>query len=90
MKKTQTDEALAEAKVYLYVGIIGLAISVVSFFFTFFGILSMVSGIMCTVAFFEIKRLRGKGKIIALLGIVISVITFILGMISLFGLAANM
>lgn len=68
---------------------IGFILSVVSFFLTFFGLTSFISGLISVVGFFEVKETHEKGKIFAILGIAISIITFIMGMISLFTLMAN-
>lgn len=71
------------------ISVIGFLLSVISFFATLLGITSIVSGLISVVGFFEIKETGEKGKIFAILGIAISIITFIMGMISLFALMAN-
>ena len=85
-KKTKSKKAKMPINI---ISVIGFALSVVSFFFTLLGLTSFISGLISVVGFFEVKESGEKGKIFAILGISISTITFIMGLISFFTLMAN-
>lgn len=85
-KKTKSRKARASVNI---ISLIGFALSIVSFFLNFFGLTSLISGLISVVGFFEVKESGEKGKIFAILGIVVSVLTLIMGLVTMFIFMAN-